>query len=208
MKITKLKEHTLHQMYLHLALDDAVAEYQKVMEVLEQKPRLTEETATPELMILHHSLEKKRVTALILAASCVEATSNLYLELKATSEQFVVLEKATFIEKWTVLPSFFVSGYTFPKDCELYQDLKRLQARRNALVHLKEAVSIDGVVLHQGSLPEIAGDEHAFVGRCRSLPERLVNHLASLDKTETPTEIKMIFAGVKTVLELMRGQLT
>lgn len=204
MKVTELQGFSGYQMYLHLALDDAVAEYQKVQAVVAQQPRLTEETATPQLTMLHYSLEQKRATAILLAASCVEAVANLYLGLKATPEQFAVLERATFLEKWTVLPSLFISGYNFPKDSELYQDLKRLHARRNALAHLKEEVSFGGVVLHSGSLPESAGDEHVFVGRCQSLPERLLSHLASFDKTGTLTEIQMILAGVKTFRLMIR----
>jgi hypothetical protein len=205
MKVTELKGSSCYQTYLYLALDDAVAEYQKVQAAVTQQPPLTEATATPELTMLHYALEQKRATAILLAASCVEAVANLYLGFKATPEQFALLERATFLEKWTVLPSLFMSGYTFPKDGELYQDLKRLHARRNALVHLKEKVSLGGVVLHPGLLPESAGDEHIFVCRCRLLPERLVLHLALFDKTDALTVIKIIFAAVETFREMRRS---
>jgi hypothetical protein len=205
MKVTEIKSSSGYQTYLHLALDDAVAEYQKVQSAVAQQPPLTEETATPELTMLRHSLEQKRATVILLAASCVEAAANLYLGLKSTPEQFAVLERATFLEKWTVLPSLFVSGYTFPKDGELYQDLKRIHARRNALAHLKEKVSFGGVILHPGSLPESAGDEHVFLGRCRSLPKRLVSHLASFDKTEALKTIQTILAGADIFREMRRS---
>ena len=207
MKVTELKGSSGYQTYLHLALDDAVAEYQKVQSAVAQQPPMTEQTATPELTMLHYSLEQKCATAILLAASCVEAVANLYLGFKSTPEQFAVLERATFLEKWTVLPSLFVSGYTFPKDGELYQDLKRLHARRNALAHLKEEMSFGGVILHPRSLPESAGDEHVFVGRCRSLPERLVSHLASFDKTDALTTIQTILAMADT-FRVMRRSLT
>lgn len=205
MNVTELKGSSGYQMYLHLALDDAVADYQKVQDEVAKQPLLTEETATPELTMLHYALEQRRATALLLAASCVEAVANLYLGFKATPEQFAVLERSTFLEKWTVVPSLFLSGYTFPKDGELYHDLKRLHARRNALAHLKEKVSLSGVVLHPGSLPESAGDEHVFVDRCRSLPERLVSHLASFDKTDALEAIRMFLAAAEAFRVMKRN---
>lgn len=195
MKVTQLKGASGYQAYLHLALNDAVDEYLKVHAKVAQQPPLTEENVTPELARLHYTLEARRATTLLLAASCVEAVINLYLAFKATPEQFAVLERAAFLEKWTVIPSLFVPGYTFPKDGELYQDLKRLHARRNSLVHLKEKVSSGGVVLSPGSSPKSAADEHTFVARCRSLPERLVSHLASFDKSDAVAPLVFIFAG-------------
>lgn len=205
MKITELKGASGYQTYLYLALGDAIDEYQKVKAKVAQQQPLTDETATPTLTMLHYTLEKRRATALLLAASCVEAVANLYLAFKATPEQFAVLERATFLEKWTAIPSLFVAGYTFPKDGELYQDLKRLHARRNALVHLKEKVSLGGVVLHPGSFPESSGDEHVFVARCRSLPERLVSHLASFDKTDAVAPIQVFFAAAKVIKTMVQS---
>jgi len=125
---------------------------------------------------LHYTLEQRRATALVLAGCCVEAVANLYLAHKTTPEQFAILEWAKMLDKWTVLPSLFVSGYSLPKDGELYQDLKRLNARRNALV---------------------------FIGRCRSLPERLFNHLASFDKTDAITQVRVV-VGMTTLMREMR----
>ncbi|MDA2930000.1 hypothetical protein MYX84_08660 [Acidobacteria bacterium AH-259-O06] len=168
---------------------------------------MTEKTATPELTLLHYLLEQKRATALLLAASCVEAVANLYLGLRASPGQFAILERATFLEKWTVGPTLFLEDYDLPKGGELYQDLKRVHVARNALVHLKEEVSEGGAVLHQGSLPKSAGDEHVFLSRCRSLPERLVSHLATFDKTDAVTQIHMILAFT-TAFQDMKSSLT
>lgn len=204
MRVAELQEFTVYQAHLHVALYDAVAEYEQVQERVEQQPSLTEETATLELTVLHHTLEQKRATALLLAASCVEAVANPYLGLKVTPDQFAVLERATFLEKWTVVPSLLVAGYALPKDGELYQDVKRLQVRRNALAHLKEEVTSGGMVVHRGSIPEGAGDEHFFIRRCRLLPDRLVSHLASFDKTEVMMPIRMIQAVASSFLEMRR----
>lgn len=118
---------------------------------------------------------------MLLAASCVEGLANLYLATKTTPEQFAVLERATPIEKWVVLPGLFLKDYTFPKDGELYHDLKGVIDRRNSLMHLKEEVTRGGEVIHEGKLPKKAGDEHAFIGRCATLPVRLVQHVTRFD---------------------------
>jgi len=186
-----------------MGLYDAVAEYEGAHERVEQRPPLTEDTATPELTLLHYTLEQKRATTLLLAAACVEAIANLYLSLKTSPDQFAVLERATFLEKWSVVPSFVTPGYTLPKDCELYQDVRRLQARRNALTHLKEEVTVGGVV-HAGSMPEHAGDEHCFVKRCQSLPDRLVSHFASFDKTDAIVLLRGNIVLASTFLEFRR----
>jgi len=154
--------------------------------------------------LLHYSLERRRITALVLAACCVEALANLYLAQKTTSEQFAVLERAAFLDKWVVLPSLFLPGYSLPKDQELYQDLKRLNVRRNALVHLKEEVTRGDWVVHPPFHPEVASDEHVFVGRCRSLPERLLTHLAAFDKTDAIAQVSGVLAVTATMREMSR----
>lgn len=174
------------------------------MNVVEQRPPLTEDAATPELTVLHYTLEQKRATTLLMAAACVEAIANLYLILKTSPGQFAVLERATFLEKWSVVPSFVIPGYNLPKDCELYQDVRRLQARRNALTHLKEEVTDGRAVVHAGSMPEHAGDEHCFVKRCRSLPDRFVSHLASFDKTDAIFPLRGNIVLASTFLEMRR----
>jgi hypothetical protein len=204
MEVREIGGSSGYQAYLQLALDDAVSAYQETHEAVSCHPPLTEETATPELTLLHYALEQRRATALVLAACCVEALANLYLAQKTTPEQFAILEWARFLDKWTVLPSLFLPGYTFPKDGELYQDLKRLNARRNALVHLKEEVSRDGAVLHPGSHPDTASDENVFIGKCRSLPDRLLAHLASFDQTEAIKQVNMVLAIAPVMREMRR----
>jgi len=204
MEVREIGGSSAYQAHLQMALDDAVSAYQEAHEAVSCHSPLTEETANPELTLLHYAIEQRRATALVLAACCVEALANLYLAHKTTPEQFAILEWTRFLEKWTVLPSLFVPGYSFPKDGELYQDLKRLIARRNVLVHLKEEVSRDGTILHPGSRPDAASDESVFIGRCRSLPDRLLAHLASFDKTEAIMQIKMVLAIAPAMREMRR----
>ena len=204
MKITKMSGSSGYQAFLHLALDNAVTAFEEAHEQVSARPPLTEESATPELTLLHYSLEQRRATALILAACCVEATANLYLAHKASPEQFDLLESAKFTEKWTIIPSLFLPGYAFPKDGVLYQDLERLKDRRNALVHLKEEVARDGVVIHTRFHPKSASDEHVFVGRCRTLPERLLSHVAVYDKSSAVMNVRMIIAVGSVMQEVRR----
>lgn len=203
MKITEISGSSGYQAFLHLALDDAVAAFKEAHKEVSQQPPLTEDSATPELTLLHYKLEQRRATALIIAACCVEAAANLYLAQKASPDQFALLEWAKFMEKWMVIPSLFVPSYAFPKDGELYQDLKRLNVRRNALVHLKEEVTRYGAILHTGSRPESASDEYVFVERCRSLPERLLSHVALYDKSDAVKQVRMIMV-VSPVMQEMR----
>jgi len=205
MNITELSGSSGYQAYLHLALEDAITEFEETYEEVSQQPPLTEESATPALILLHYKLEQRRATALVLAACCVEAVANLYLAHKTSPEQFGLLEWAKIMDKWTIIPSFFVPNYTFPKDDVLYQDLKRINVLRNAIVHLKEEVTRGGAVLHRGSRPEYASDEHVFIGRCRTLSERLLSHVALYDKTDAVQNVRMIIA-VKPVMQEMKKQ--
>jgi hypothetical protein len=205
MKVIKSSSYSAYQVHLHMALEDAVSAYKDAQEAISGEPLLSEETATPALISLTNTLERRRAAVLVLAACCVEAIANLYLAHKATPAQFAILERTKLIEKWTVLPSLFVPGYSFPKDAELYNDLKRLVARRNALVHLKEEVSRDGAIVHAGSHPDHSPDEKVFIERCQSLPDRLLAHLALFDKTEEIMNMKAILGIVRTTRALDSG---
>lgn len=208
MKITQMQGSSAYQTHLHLALLEAVAKYAEAWQQISQSPPLTEESATPELTVLHYSLEQKRATALLLGGACVEALANLYLALKTTADQFAVLQRATFIEKWTVVPSLFLPRYVIRKDSVLYQDLKRLHSGRNALAHLKEEVTSEGVVIHRPSVPERTSDEHVFIGRCATLPSRLVEHLGTFDHSDAMIHLGSVVAfpgAFRAVIQRLTG---
>lgn len=199
MKITLVSSSTGHQTSLHFALYHALDEYERVYEEVQKNPVLTEETATPELTFLQYQWEQWRVTALILAAACVEAAANLYIGFKATPEQFAELEWEHFLDKWTKVPKLFVKTYVLPKDRQPYQDLKRLNQRRNELLHMKEHITRNGKVISGNRVGNYTvNDEHEFVKRCRTLTERLVKHLAQFDRTEEMINVGMLtgFAAV------------
>lgn len=185
MKITRGKSSSAYHLYIYLALRETVKGYEQVAQEITNCPELTEETATPQLTRLYYLRKQKAATVVVLAASCVEALGNLYLALKTTPEQFKTLERTNLIDKWVVLPSLFLPGYIFPKGEQLYCDLRQLCKQRDSLMHLKEEITQGEEVVHKGNLPEAAGDEHAFLGRCAILPIKLVQHLANYDSTET-----------------------
>src|SRR5438552_1435662 len=79
-------------------------------------------------------------------------------------------------------PRRFIKSYAMPKDRQPYQDLKRLNLRRNALLHMKENITKLGKVIKGklvGNYTE--QDEHEFVKRCRTLTDRLIEHLGKFD---------------------------
>lgn len=191
-----------YQAHLQIALDEAVEAYERTHHAIGHRPRETEETATPQGTLLSHKLERHRATALVLAACCVEALANLYLMHKATPEQFAVLERSKLIEKWVVIPTMFLPDYSLPKGSQLFQDLTRLVACRNALMHLKERVTREDQLLHQGTLPKRGSDEHVFVRRCRTLPEDLLDHLASFDKSDAILHVRSTLLAVLLMREM------
>jgi hypothetical protein len=199
MQITPSTDHTIDQLVLHQELKEAVNAYASIHAELNSHLPLNEGIGTPQLWKLTETVEQKRAVVILLAASCVESVANLWLGLKASAEQFAVLERATFIEKWTVVPSYFLEGYTFPKGDELYADLKILHSHRNALVHLKEEISKGGVLVHDGSLLKPTGDEHQFTLRCQTLARRLAEHLAQFDQSVDMSSVMALWllAAVK-----------
>jgi len=204
MKITKGGEWSGYHIFFKIGLEEAVNEYERVHAEIQSHPPLSMETGTPEEISLHYNLEVKSAAVILFTACYVEALANLYLAFKTTTDQLSVLESASFLEKWTVVPSLFLPDYAFPRDEELYHDLKRLHQRRNALVHLKEEVAWGEDVKHKGALPKSDGDEYAFLCRCRTLPLRLVEHVAKFDETAQhilPTIKFQIVPWVATVEE-------
>jgi len=132
---------------------------------------------------------------MLLAAACAEGVANLYLRLKTTPEQLLMLERSSFVDKWVVVPTLFLDGYSLTRDGELFQDLKRLQTRRNAIAHLKEEVTTAEGSVHQSPPPAAAGDEHRFVRRCRTLTVRLMKHIVNFDDSSEAHMILVTLAA-------------
>lgn len=114
----------------------------------------------------------------------MEALANFYLALRSNEEVFKLLEYASVIDKWTVVPCLFIPGYKLPKSEQIYNDLNLLVKMRNAFTHVKPKVVHDGRIIHKGNFPNHLPDDYQFTMNCVSLPLRLLKNLRKFDKTD------------------------
>lgn len=95
------------------------------------------------------------VTITFLSHALCEAAINTIMAvgLACTKniEIFSLLERAEIIEKWRLAPKTLSPTYTFPKGSALDETLIFLNKQRNALVHYKVQMHIDGEKVLQGS---------------------------------------------------------
>jgi hypothetical protein len=128
------------------------------------------------------TIEQKRLTVVVLTCALIEHTINFYLGTKCDTTRFEELQWKNLAKKWTEMPKLFAPKYELPAGGELAKDLDAVIGRRNAIMHAKPRLSIDGDNRHAGNEPAIALDENAFIERCASLPVRLLEHLLSFDQ--------------------------
>ncbi len=126
-------------------------------------------------------IEQHRLPIIILSCTLLECVINFYLCTKCDAKHFEKLERKSLFDKWTDVPKEFASKYTIPKDGELANDLRKLIDRRKVIIHSKPMINIDGGNQHQGNEPDVALDENEFVGRCATLPFRLIENLIAYD---------------------------
>jgi hypothetical protein len=134
-------------------------------------------------------VDSSRLIISLLVCSYLEAMANYYLSLKTDVDQFALLERASLLEKWIIIPRFFNPEYRLPKNGQLYQDLKLLISERNVIVHSKPLIKIDGVIVHKGNTTKNLADGHKITLRSASLPERLLKFLWKYDKS---TEVNLL----------------
>jgi hypothetical protein len=132
------------------------------------------------------TVEQHRIAVVVLACALLEQAINFYVCTKCDSARFKTLRnrrgyKPSLFEKWAEFPKTFVKGYEFDESGELGRDLKALIDRRNRIMHSKPNLSIDSKIRHEGYEPKIVLNEHDFVGRCASLPYRLIEHVLTFD---------------------------
>jgi hypothetical protein len=120
-------------------------------------------------------IEARRISVIVLSSALVEYVANFFLCIKCDSKQFDKLDKKPLAEKWKAIPKQFNPAYCLESGLE--NDLKQLIARRKSIVHAKPMISIDDDGRHKGNLPEVELDEHDFIGRCTTLPYKLVKNL-------------------------------
>jgi hypothetical protein len=180
---------------LYSALNNSSDQHEQLLEeIVDFKKNATGLNEQEKLICLHNyglKLEESRIVVTLLSCSFIEALANFYISLKCKSEQFKILERVGLLDKWTAVPSLFIPEYHFPKNSELYRDLKMLNDTRNRISHSKPEIVTDGQVTHEGFLPKIPKSSRAFAETITSLPLRLVKHLSAFDKSEDVTTLLM-----------------
>ena len=122
------------------------------------------------------------VTVAFLSHALAEATINAIMAIGlATSgaeELFSLLERAEIKEKWVTGPKAFHPAYSLPKGSALFQTLQHLTRQRNAFVHYKIELEMDGEKKLEGSRLDRAplDAQIAWIRRFFSLPYDLAMH--------------------------------
>jgi hypothetical protein len=122
------------------------------------------------------------VTVAFLSHALCEAVINaiLAIGLSAASapELFKMLERSDIKEKWCAGPKSFHPPYALPKDGSLYQTLQHLTRQRNALIHYKIELEMQGEPVLRGSRLEHGSYKNQldWIGRFFSLPYDLADH--------------------------------
>jgi len=95
------------------------------------------------------------VSVVLLSHSLSEALANAVLALGLASagapELFRILERAQFKRKWLIGPKAFDPTYAFPTGTALHETLGTLAQERNALVHQKIELTVEGVRVLEGT---------------------------------------------------------
>lgn len=114
--------------------------------------------ADPSRQIYFHFSDRimsEYVTIAFLAHALAEATINAHLAIglatSGASELFALIERADIKEKWLVGPKTFHPPYELRKDTTLFQTLQHLVRQRNAFVHHKIELEVDGEKKMEGS---------------------------------------------------------
>jgi hypothetical protein len=132
----------------------------------------------------------------IISHALCEAAINTILAIglaKNNSQQlFKILENAGLIDKWCYGPRSFTKDYEFPKGTALYESLKKLVKQRNALVHYKINLEMDGKKVFHDSAYESEPylKQISWTKRFFSLPYDLVEFI---DSTIPNSNFRFIF---------------
>lgn len=139
----------------------------------------------PELQVLlkfGDRIMSEYVTVAFLAHALAEATINALLAIGLSTagaeDVFSLLEHADIKEKWVAGPKAFYPTYNLSKGSALYQTLQHLTRQRNAFVHYKIELKMDGKKKLDGSHLDRAPltTQIAWINRFFSLPYDLASH--------------------------------
>lgn len=122
------------------------------------------------------------VTVAFLSHALAEAMINAILAIglaqAGAPELFALLERGDIKEKWATGPKALDATYSLDKSSALFQTLQHLTRQRNALIHYKVELEMDGEVKIQGSKLHRAPlkEDLVWIRRFFSLPYDLVDH--------------------------------
>ena len=128
----------------------------------------------------HEQFEQKHVTQFVtvtmLAHALSEALINAVLAIglanAGSTELFALLERSDFKQKWLYGPKSFAPDFKFPIGSALHETLTMLYRQRNALVHLKIELTVEGNKVLEGTDFERKhyAEERRWLRRYFSLP--------------------------------------
>ncbi len=123
------------------------------------------------------------VTVAFLSHALSEAMINAILAIGVANagapEVFALLERGDIKEKWVAGPKSIHPAYTLEKSSALFQTLQHLTRQRNAFIHYKVELEMDGEAKIQGSKLHRAPlrEDLGWIRRFFSLPFDLVAHV-------------------------------
>lgn len=171
---------------------------QSVAELRKNDPSISDELAATRLSVLSRRylppdvqrflalrdpvMSEYVIVAFLSHALCesqINALLAVGLANKDLSDLFSIHERADFMEKWLNGPKSFEPGYCLQKDGALYETLKRLNSQRNALVHHKISLSVNGSQVHPGTKTAntTINSDLDWIHRYFSLPYDLARHI-------------------------------
>jgi hypothetical protein len=114
-----------------------------------------------------------------LCESQINATLAVGLADKDLSDLFAIHERADFLEKWLNGPKSLDANYCLPKGSALFETLKRLNVQRNAFLHHKISLSVNGAQVHPGTRTAntTINSNLDWIHRYFSLPYDLARHI-------------------------------
>ncbi len=138
------------------------------------------------------------VQSALLALAFTEAIINRILATGLASQGkealFQMIENSSVVQKWCVGPKCFCPSFELPKSRALYTTLERLVHQRNALVHHKGRIEIDGEEIYsQGPFRtfETIDEGLRWIRRYFSLPYDLEEHATRVLPSTIVTSVSM-----------------
>ncbi len=143
------------------------------------------------------------VTVVMLSHALSEALINAILAIglanAGAAELFPLLERSDFKQKWLSAPKSFATSYKFPHGTALYETLVLLSRQRNALVHLKINLDVNGAKVLDGSGFERKPyrEEARWLRRFFSLPYDLADYAS-----KTIAGVPLMFLPDRSPIEI------